>query len=195
MKDDELLEFEYQAYLARARQERRRLTRAERKWRRARTAAYIFLVAFLAAAFALLFSPVLTAKAEDAPKKAVETRKAEMLYTEETAEEVPALTSLGEFTVTHYCPCSRCCGRWADGITATGTVATEGRTIAVDPDVIPLGSRVAVFYDDGRISYYIAEDTGSQILGNKIDVCIADHTRARELGVTGASVYIVNEVA
>ena len=46
--------------------------------------------------------------------------------------------------------------------TATGTKATEGRTIAVDPSVIPYGSEVAVFYDDGRICYYIAEDCGAE---------------------------------
>ena len=46
---------------------------------------------------------------------------------------------IGTFTVTHYCPCEICCGK-TDGITFTGTQATEGRTVAVDPDVIPLGS-------------------------------------------------------
>ena len=38
------------------------------------------------------------------------------------------LTYLGEFRITHYCACSICCGQYADGITAKGTVATEGRT-------------------------------------------------------------------
>lgn len=106
---------------------------------------------------------------------------------------IPELTEIGNFRVTHYCPCSVCCGEWSDGFTASGTVATEGRTIAVDPNVIPIGSKVALFYDDGRICYYIAEDTGSAIKGNKVDVFIADHDRANSLGVTGASVYVVNE--
>jgi len=44
---------------------------------------------------------------------------------------------LGTFTVTHYCPCEICCGK-TDGITYTGTQATEGRTVAVDPEVILL---------------------------------------------------------
>lgn len=106
---------------------------------------------------------------------------------------VPELTSLGNFSITHYCACSVCCGEWSDGITFSGTVATEGRTIAVDPNVIPIGSKVALFYDDGRICYYTAEDTGSAIKGNKVDVFIADHERANSLGVSGASVYVVNE--
>lgn len=115
---------------------------------------------------------------------------------ETPAQETEELQYIGEYTVTHYCPCIKCCGKAEDdpwyGITATGTVATEGRTIAVDPSVIPYGSRVAVFYEDGRICYYIAEDCGGAINGNKIDVFINDHDRAWELGVKSASVYIVN---
>lgn len=104
----------------------------------------------------------------------------------------PKLMFIGNFEIAHYCSCSICCGEWSDGFTASGTVATEGRTIAVDPNVIPIGSEVALFYDDGRICYYFAEDTGSAIKGNKVDVFIADHERANNLGITGASVYIVN---
>lgn len=103
------------------------------------------------------------------------------------------LTYLGEFRITHYCACSICCGQYADGITATGTAATEGRTIAVDPSVIPYGSRVAIFYDDGIIRYYTAEDCGDGITGKTVDVFIADHNRARQIGVKSGSVYIVSE--
>lgn len=107
-------------------------------------------------------------------------------------EELP-LTYLGRFGISHYCPCEKCCGEWADGMTATGTVATEGRTVAVDPDVIPYGSRIAVFYDSGEIVEYIAEDCGGVIKGNKLDIFISDHDRANELGIMEACVYIVNE--
>ena len=54
---------------------------------------------------------------------------------------------LGEYTLTAYCPCARCCGK-SDGITATGTLAAEGRTIAVDPRVIPYGSHVLLIWPD-----------------------------------------------
>lgn len=106
-------------------------------------------------------------------------------------EESP-LQYMGKFRITHYCPCVECCGK-DDGITATGTVATEGRTIAVDPDVIPYGSRVAIYYDDGRIVEYVAEDCGGAVDGLEVDVFIADHDRAWNLGVKFGSVYIVNE--
>lgn len=71
------------------------------------------------------------------------------------AWDIPATESavcndvfLGEFTLTAYCPGRCCCGKWASGYTATGTWATEGRTIAVDPKVIPYGSRVLLIWPD-----------------------------------------------
>lgn len=97
----------------------------------------------------------------------------------------PELVSLGEFKLTHYCPCEKCCGDWADGITYTGTQATEGRTIAVDPDTIPLGSTVVI---DGH--EYIAEDIGGAIQGNRIDVFMDSHQAALEGGVKYMEVFI-----
>ena len=55
----------------------------------------------------------------------------------EFAEDESKSIYLGQFLFTAYCPCSICCGEYASGYTATGTFATEGRTIAVDPNVIP----------------------------------------------------------
>lgn len=97
---------------------------------------------------------------------------------------------LGEYTLTAYCACSRCCGSYADGYTATGTLATEGRTIAVDPSVIPYGSKVLLIWPDGTQHEYIAEDCGSGINGNRIDVFIADHEAARVFGVQHAAAYL-----
>lgn len=100
-------------------------------------------------------------------------------------EPVPELVSMGEFKITHYCPCSKCCGEWADGITYTGTQATAGRTIAVDPDVIPLGSTVVI---DGQ--EYIAEDIGGAIHGSRLDIFMDSHQAALEAGVKYAEVFI-----
>ena len=77
------------------------------------------------------------------------------------------------FTVTAYCPCAVCCGDSADGITATGTVATQGRTVAVDPFVIPLGSTVVI---DGH--EYIAEDVGGAVDGNRVEIYFDSHEDA-----------------
>jgi 3D (Asp-Asp-Asp) domain-containing protein len=85
-------------------------------------------------------------------------------------------TSLGTFTVTHYCSCAICCGK-SNGITATGTIATEGRTVAVDPDVIPLGSEILI---DGQA--YIAEDVGGAVKGRKVDIFVSSHQEAIQRG-------------
>lgn len=109
------------------------------------------------------------------------------------AMAVPALalsnsTYIGEYRITFYCPCSKCCGQYANGITASGTTAFEGRTIAVDPKKIPLGSRV---YIEG-LGDFIAEDVGGAIKNNKIDVFVSSHSRAYQLGVVRAtSVYLM----
>lgn len=100
---------------------------------------------------------------------------------------------LGEFTLTAYCPDSCCCGKWASGYTATGTLATEGRTIAVDPKVIPYGTRVLLIWPDGTQHNYIAEDCGGGVNGNHIDVFFNDHQAARAFGVQSAMVYLEAE--
>ena len=95
-------------------------------------------------------------------------------------------TALGNYKLTFYDPCVACNGNNL-ALTATGTTLTEGRTIAVDPSVIPLGSRVFI---EGY-GVFIAEDTGGAIKGNKIDIAVSTHERANELGVQYANVYLL----
>lgn len=95
--------------------------------------------------------------------------------------------SLGRFKITHYCPCFYCCGVWGGTSTATGTKPTAGRTIAVDPSVIPLGSKVII---NGHV--YTAEDTGGAIKGKKIDIFVNSHSTALAYGVYYAEVYAAN---
>ncbi len=92
---------------------------------------------------------------------------------------------LGTFTLTAYCACIICCGK-TDGITATGTKAAVGRTIAVDPAVIPLGSRVMI---DGHV--YTAEDTGGKIKGKRIDIFMNTHEEAKKFGVKSVEVILL----
>lgn len=126
--------------------------------------------------------------------------------TEETAEEPEAATvqmreepapqapeSIGTFRITAYCPCKKCCGKepgdpWY-GITATGTKATEGRTIAVDPKVIGYGSVVYFEGMDGLETGYVAEDCGGAIKGNEIDLYFESHEDALEWGVRELEVF------
>ena len=78
-----------------------------------------------------------------------------------------------------------------DGITYSGVKATPGVTVAVDTSIIPLGADVLVDYGDGIINYYRADDTGSAIKGNKLDLCVSSHQEAINLGARTATVYWV----
>lgn len=95
---------------------------------------------------------------------------------------------LGEFTITAYCPCVDCCGKWADGYTASNTKAIEGRTIAVDPEVIPLGSIIEI-----NGAEYVAEDTGG-FKGNYVDIFFNSHSDALAFGKKNIEVYLKEAV-
>ena len=91
--------------------------------------------------------------------------------------------SLGEFVISHYCDCQKCTLD-GDGITASGTKATAGRTIAADPDVLPMGSVVII---DGHT--YTVEDVGGAIKGKRIDIFMDSHEEALKAGVRTVEVF------
>ncbi|SDB98681.1 3D (Asp-Asp-Asp) domain-containing protein [Paenibacillus sp. UNCCL117] len=75
------------------------------------------------------------------------------------------------------------------GITYSGSKAEEGRTIAVDPKIIPIGTTVFI---DG-IGIRKAEDTGSAIRGARIDVFMQDVNEALQFGVKkNVKVYVLS---
>lgn len=104
-----------------------------------------------------------------------------MLDKQDLPDQVPALTSLGTYKITAYCACQKCCGKSPDdpryGITATGTRATQGRTIAADPKVLPYGTVVVINGHE-----YVVEDCGGAIDGKEIDMYFDSHQEAREWG-------------
>jgi len=91
-------------------------------------------------------------------------------------------------TATAYDACVHCC-RKTDGITKSGTKAMPGRTIAVDPNFIPLGTKV---YIEG-LGIYIAEDIGSAIKGNRIDIFMETHEQAINFGSHNLRIFILEE--
>ena len=97
-------------------------------------------------------------------------------YTE-SSEEVDdsEYIYLGTFKLTAYCRCRLCNGSFVNQPTSYGTDYVEGRTIAVDRRVIPLGSYVEINIPGEGWHEYHAEDTGSAIKGNRIDIFVEGH--------------------
>lgn len=98
--------------------------------------------------------------------------------------DYPQLKSIGEFTVTAYCPCNKCCGK-TDGITASGTKAMAGRTIAADTSILPFGTEIYISGDR-----YIVEDTGGAVKGNKIDIFFDNHEEALQFGKQQIEIFV-----
>lgn len=107
----------------------------------------------------------------------------------EPEQTEPELVSLGEFKLTAYCSCQKCCDSWAMNrpldengneivYGASGAVLEAGRSIAVDPEVIPYGTVVIINGHE-----YVAEDCGGSIKGNRIDVYHSGHESALEFGL------------
>ncbi|ODN29740.1 3D domain-containing protein [Fervidobacterium thailandense] len=102
---------------------------------------------------------------------------------------------VGIFLITFY-------SEWDDGkvpthptfrIARSGVVPTPYRTIAVDPNVIPLGSLVYIPTLNNAI--FIAQDTGSAIKGNRIDVYVSDVRIALNMGISAHPVYVLRQSA
>ena len=118
-------------------------------------------------------SAVVTSRASDTTRSA-------------TADSSNSVSSSGQiFKVTAYCSCSKCCGSWANGITASGRTAQAGRTIATDSR-FAFGTKLKI---NGHI--YTVEDRGGAIKGNKIDVFMNSHAEALAWGVKYLPVEVV----
>ena len=128
------------------------------------------------------------AKAQKSTETVQAENKAET-KTEETVEKVEVESDqasgeyLGEFVATAYCSCAYCCGK-TDGITASGTYCTAGRTIAADTSIFPFGTELVI---DGHT--YVVEDVGGAIGGHRIDIYFDSHQEALNYGRRTVQVY------
>lgn len=128
-----------------------------------------------------------------------ETTEAAMETEAETTAETEAeveYTSLGEYKLTAYCACEKCCGAWArnrptdeDGkpivYTASMAVAKQGVTVAADTDVLPFGTVILI---DGH--EYTVQDRGGGVKGNHIDVFFDSHEEARQFGLQFKEIFL-----
>lgn len=90
------------------------------------------------------------------------------------------------YKITAYCSCAKCCGK-TNGITAMGTKATEGRTVAASSQ-FAFGTKLNI---NGHV--YTVEDRGGAIKGNKIDIYVNSHAAALAWGVRYLPVSVVNQ--
>jgi 3D (Asp-Asp-Asp) domain-containing protein len=97
-------------------------------------------------------------------------------------EDIPDYTELGTYKLTAYCSCSKCCGK-SDGITASGTKATAGRTVAAKG--FSFGTELMINGDT-----YIVEDRG--VGSGVVDIYFDSHEEALNFGVKYAKVFEVN---
>ena len=90
-------------------------------------------------------------------------------------------TYLGNFTLTAYCNCAQCCGT-AGNLTASGTVPTAGRTVAMAG--VPFGTKLLI---NGNV--YTVEDLGTPY--GHVDIYCGSHEEALSFGLQSADVYQV----
>jgi 3D (Asp-Asp-Asp) domain-containing protein len=130
-------------------------------------------------------------QAEPAAKKQAEDSGAAKSDTKKKESGIPAnYEKVLDITATAYAPGPLDNDQWGDK-TYLGTTIRPG-VVAVDPKVIPLGSRLYVQYPDGHGEYAVAEDTGGAIKGNRIDIAMMDRGNATEFGIKPVKVYVVS---
>lgn len=133
--------------------------------------------------------------AEVESERLIRPKQPEVVIVEESTEEeseseIDDLRPIGQFKVTAYCSCEKCCGKWANtrpnGIVygASGEELVPYYSIAVDTDIIPYGK--SVFIDEIE---YVAHDCGGAVKGNCIDIYMDSHEAAVEFGVKNMMVY------
>ena len=110
------------------------------------------------------------------------------------------LWSLGEFKITAYCPCEKCCGYWAtvrpvdeNGepivYTASGRIAAQGVTVAADTSILPFGTVLVIGGHE-----YTVQDRGGMVKGNHVDIYFDSHEAAKEWGTQYMEIFVKEAV-
>lgn len=106
--------------------------------------------------------------------------------------EILTYTRQGQFEATAYTHTDEGC----DMTTATGTTVRVG-TVAVDPTVIPYGTRMFIVANDGSYIYGIgtAEDCGGAIKGNRLDLYYPTDPECWAFGRRACTVYFLGDAS
>jgi len=94
-----------------------------------------------------------------------------------------------EMEVTAYCGCEKCCGIYADGVTANGYKLQDGDKVIAAPKSIPFGTKIYV------PGYGLAtvKDRGGAITGSRLDVYFHTHEEALQWGRQNLTITIYKE--
>lgn len=92
-----------------------------------------------------------------------------------------------------YESCGKRPGDYGYGVTASGMRASYG-VVAVDPRVIPLGTKLYITSPDGSWTYgeAVAGDTGGSIKGNRVDLFFNSRSQCLSFGRRTAVVYVLS---
>jgi 3D (Asp-Asp-Asp) domain-containing protein len=110
----------------------------------------------------------------------------------ETGSEPSDEWRIVRMRVTGYCPCSKCCGEFADGITANGHKIRPGDTFVAADKRYSFGTEMVIEgYNNGQAVKVL--DRGGAIKGNKLDAFFHTHQEALEWGVRHIDVKVRNK--
>ncbi len=105
-------------------------------------------------------------------------------------KESPVLEQYKFMRVTAYCPCEKCCGRWADGFTASGYKIQKDDRFVAAPKDIPFGTKLIVPGYNNNQPVEV-RDRGGSITNQRLDVFFDSHQEALEWGVKILRIEIV----
>ena len=119
--------------------------------------------------------PVITDTAQTINSHALESTESDVSKPTDEWEVV-------RMRVTAYCPCRKCCGKYADGVTACGHQIQPGDFFVAADRNYPFGTKVSVpGYNSGKPVKVL--DRGGAIRGDRLDVFFPSHAGALKWGV------------
>jgi 3D (Asp-Asp-Asp) domain-containing protein len=138
-------------------------------------------------AVAVVAAPASTATSNALPDEVIAAIPTSLAFTVTpevaAAPEAPATPRVIKMEVTAYCPCTKCCGPKAQGITASGKHVSYngGKFVAADTKVLPFGRQLVIpGYAGGERVEVV--DRGGAIKGYKLDLYFATHAEALQWG-------------
>ncbi len=109
------------------------------------------------------------------------------------AQAGPDQRKIVKMRVTAYCPCEKCCGSYADGITASGHKIQDGDTFVAADSRYKFGTEMFIpeYNNSNKVKVL---DRGGTIKNNRLDVFFNTHQQALEWGVRYLDVEVFSTI-